>query len=103
MKKIPSFLFLMTTLIFAAVLLFSAAGARQTATIQQPNMALTAIAGPDRVVVLPAKTYLNGWVGYGDPPRRERRRNEPPPQPPANPGPAPAIGWSMDSGPAAVT
>jgi len=103
MKKIPTFLFLMTILILVGVLLFSAAGAQQTTPSQPFNTALTAIAGPDRVVVLPAKTYLNGWVGYGDPPRRERRRNEPPPQPPPNPGPAPAVGWSMDSGPGAVT
>ena len=90
-------------IIGVGVLLFSAAGAQQTAPAQPFNTALTAIAGPDRVVVLPAKTYLNGWVGYGDPPRRERRRNEPPPQPPANPGPAPSVSWRKDAGPGTVT
>ena len=99
MKRIASLYRFTAALIGLIVLLFSAAGAQQTATSQPFNTALTAIAGPDRVVVLPAKTYLNGWVGYGDPPRRERRRNEPAPAPPANPGPAPTLKWSKDSGP----
>ena len=103
MKRIASFRFFPALPIGLVVLLFGAAGAQQTATVQPFNTALTAIAGPDRIVVLPAKTYLNGWVGYGDPPRRERRRNEPAPASPANPGPAPAVKWSMDSGPGSVT
>ena len=28
---------------------------------------MNAIAGPDRVTVLPGKTYLMGWAGFGDP------------------------------------
>lgn len=103
MNKIASFHPFPALLIGLAVLLFGAAGAQQTAPAPPFNTALTAIAGPDRVVVLPAMTYLNGWVGYGDPPRRERRRNEPPPQPPANPGPAPSVSWSKDAGPGTVT
>ena len=30
---------------------------------------LSGVAGVDRVAVLPGKTYLRGWAGYGDPPR----------------------------------
>jgi len=78
------------------------AGAQQPRVPQRLNTQLTALAGPDRVAVLPAKTYLNGYVGYGDPPRRDRRRNEPPAPAPAAPGPAPDIRWSRESGPGAV-
>jgi DUF1680 family protein len=92
----------MKILIGLAILFFNAAGARQPSSLQQQNTALTAIAGPDRIVVLPSKTFLNGYVGYGDPPRRERRRNEPTPPPPPNPGPAPIAGWSKESGPGPV-
>jgi len=66
---------------------------------------LNAIAGPDRVVMRHGKTYLNAWVGYGQPPRRERRRAgtpEPPAPPPPPPGPAPAVTWSTVSGPGTV-
>src|SRR5690348_15694001 len=37
------------------------------------------VAGVDRVVVLPGKTYLRGWAGYGEPPHRgePRRRGAP--------------------------
>ncbi len=31
---------------------------------------LNAAAGVDRIALLPGKTYLNAWVGYGEPPRR---------------------------------
>jgi len=93
-------------LVGASVLIFSAACARQEAAPpQQQNTALTAVAGPDRVVVMPAKTYLNGWAGYGAPPdRRERRRpGERPPAPAVPPGPAPTVTWSRESGPGTVT
>ena len=30
------------------------------------------VAGVDRVVVLPGKTYMREWAGYGEPPRSER-------------------------------
>jgi hypothetical protein len=92
----------MKVLIGLAILFFNAAGAQQPSASPQQNMVLTAIAGPDRIVVLPSKTYLNGYVGYGDPPRRERRRNEPTPPPPPNPGPTPIAGWSKVTGPGPV-
>ena len=112
MKKILTYCCLAALLTGATVLFLSAADARQSAaspqqaTAPQQNTALTAAAGPDRIVILPAKTYLNGWVGYGDPPRRERpRRNEAPAPatPPPSPGPAPKTSWSKDSGPGDVT
>jgi DUF1680 family protein len=69
----------------------------------QVNAALTSVAGPDRVVILPGKTYLNGWTGYGDPPRRDRRRNpQPKPEVPEISGTAPTALWSMLSGPGIV-
>ena len=64
---------------------------------------LNAIVGADRITVLPGKTYLNAWAGYGEPPRRERRRNVPATPPPADPGPAPKTTWSKASGPGSVT
>ncbi len=65
---------------------------------------LAAAAGPDRVVMRHGKTYLNGWVGYGAPPRRERRgRGTPPPPPAPDPGPVPTTAWSKVSGPGTVT
>ena len=64
---------------------------------------LRAIAGPDRVVVIPGRTWINSWVGYGAPPTRTRRRpgeSEPPPPPS---GPPPTLAWSMESGPGDVS
>lgn len=69
---------------------------------QQP-LPLKAMAGPDRIVIMPAKTYLNGWVGYGDPPRQGRRRNEQVTTQPVNPGPPPTALWTKESGPGEVT
>src|SRR4051812_8675829 len=67
--------------------------------------AVNGIAGIDRVVVLPGKTYLRGWAGYGEPPRRGPRRPQPndttPPQVP--PGPPPKVKWTKQSGPGKVT
>jgi DUF1680 family protein len=63
---------------------------------------LAAVAGPDRVVMRHGKTYLNGWAGYGAPPRRARRGTPPPPAAP-DPGPAPKTTWSKVSGPGTVT
>ena len=66
---------------------------------------LTAIAGVDRVVMKHGRTYLNGWAGYGEPPRRGRAGRgaavAPPPPPPS--GPTPTTVWSKVSGPGAVT
>lgn len=61
-------------------------------------------AGLDRVTILPGKTYLRGWAGYGSAPHpgRPRRRNAPPP-PPAPEGPAVTVAWSKASGPGSVT
>ncbi len=59
-----------------------------------------AAAGIDRVTVLPGKTYLRGWAGYGDPPRRDPRRDETPAPVPT--GPAIHVTWTKQSGPGPV-
>ncbi|MCC7175765.1 MAG: glycoside hydrolase family 127 protein [Bryobacterales bacterium] len=66
---------------------------------------LNAAAGVDRVVVLPGKTYLRGWAGYGDPPRAFRGPGaQAPPAAPLPPGgPPPTTAWTKESGPGAVT
>ena len=67
------------------------------------SLPLNAIAGVDRIVMANGRTYLNGWAGYGEPPRRTRGSRGAPP-PPAEPtGPAPATTWSRVSGPGDVT
>jgi DUF1680 family protein len=66
---------------------------------------LNCVAGVDRVTILPGKTYLRAWAGYGDRPRPERPRGPqgaPPPPPPTPSGPAPATMWSKESGPGEV-
>jgi DUF1680 family protein len=66
---------------------------------------LNAVAGIDRVTILPGKTYLRGWAGYGDPPRSNRPRSSQPPSPPEPPpetGPAATAIWSQESGPGTV-
>ena len=71
-----------------------------------PPAAFNAAAGPDRVVMRHGKTYLNGWTGVGQQPRRQRLPGGPPPEaapPPPPPGPAPAVAWSQVSGPGTVT
>src|SRR5436853_7491415 len=66
---------------------------------------LNSAAGLDRVTILPGKTYLRGWAGYGSPPKpRVRVRGaqlEPPPPTPT--GPALTTMWSKESGPGPVT
>ncbi|MFB3828326.1 MAG: glycoside hydrolase family 127 protein [Bryobacteraceae bacterium] len=52
---------------------------------------LRAVAGVDRIAVLPGRTYLRGWAGYGEPPRR-----------PVPGGSAPSVLWSKASGPGTV-
>ena len=72
--------------------------------LSSQELRLNALAGPDRIVMQQGRTYLNGWGGYGEPPRRTRgRRGEAPPPPPPDPGPAPAMTWSKISGPGDVT
>ena len=67
-----------------------------TVSAQAQPQPLTAIAGIDRVVMKTGKTYLNGWAGYGAPPRPGRQGGgggrgaaAAPTPPPAPPGPAP--------------
>ena len=65
---------------------------------------LTSAAGVDRVVMLKGKTYLNGWAGYGEPPRPGRGGGRGAAAPPAEPpGPPPTARWSKVSGPGTVT
>jgi len=72
--------------------------------ISAQELRLNAVAGPDRIVMQQGRTYLNGWGGYGEPPRRTRgRRGEAPPAPPPDPGPAPSMTWNKVSGPGTVT
>lgn len=63
---------------------------------------LHAIAGVDRVTILPGKTYIRGWAGYGDPvsPRGPQAANPVPTPAPA--GPEPAVAWNKQSGPGEV-
>lgn len=69
---------------------------------------LKAVAGPDRVAVQSAggatrasgaKTYLNGWAGYGEPPWRREPWHKP--VAPV-PGPAATVRWSKEAGPGDV-
>ena len=64
---------------------------------------LDSIAGVDRITVLPGRTYLNGWTGYGSPPRRGAGRGAPAAPAPEPPGPPPTATWSKESGPGEVT
>jgi len=63
---------------------------------------LAAVAGPDRVVVQPGKTFLNAWAGYGVPPWQRRRRFRGEPEAPEPSGPEPKVAWSKKSGPGQV-
>ena len=63
---------------------------------------LTAVAGPDRVVVQPGRTYLNAWAGYGVPPWQRRRPRRGEPAEPEPTGPEPTVAWSKKSGPGSV-
>src|SRR5436190_7131288 len=68
--------------------------------VEAPN----SVAGVDRVTILPGKTYLRGWAGYGDPPRSNRPNRPNDPVPPAvETGPPPTALWSKESGPGAVS
>ncbi|HTE43795.1 MAG TPA: beta-L-arabinofuranosidase domain-containing protein, partial [Gemmatimonadaceae bacterium] len=66
--------------------------------------AVNGVAGVDRVVVLPGKTYLRGWAGHGEPPRPgPRRPTAADSTPPAPVGPPAAVRWSKRSGPGSVS
>jgi hypothetical protein len=67
------------------------------------SSAVKGIAGVDRVVVRPGKTYLRGWTGYGEPPRTGPRKKGEPEPPPAPTGPPIKVQWSKASGPGRVT
>ncbi len=79
-----------------------AQGCLQAAPADSGSTPLSAIAGPDRIVVLPGKSYLNGWAGYGRPPWLGRARpGEEEEETPT--GPEPQVVWSRESGPGTVT
>ena len=82
----------MTPLIQSAIL--SCASAAETG--------LKGVAGIDRVTILPGKTYLRGWAGYGDPPQSNQNRRPQEPRPPAPAGPPITAMWTKDSGPGEV-
>ena len=63
---------------------------------------LKLVAGPDRVVVTPGRTYLNAWAGYGDPPWERRRRRDDEEEQPEPTGPEPVVEWVKGSGPGEV-
>jgi len=78
----------------------------EAGTLAVQSQPLNSLAGVDRVVMLKGRTYLNGWVGYGQPPRPGRGggRGAAAATPPAEPpGPPPTGAWSKLSGPGAVT
>ena len=79
------------------------APALQTAILSaaQNNRPLTTAAGPDRIAVLPGKTYLHGYAGYGPAPKPHEPWERPAATPPPT-GPAPVITWSKLSGPGAI-
>ena len=56
------------TLSLVAVPLAKTLGA--ALTVEAQAVPLATVAGPDRIVMLAGKTYLNAWAGYGAPPRR---------------------------------
>ncbi len=84
-------------------------GDGETLSAQAIPADVSAVAGPDRVVMIGGRTYLSAWAGYGQPPRRDRRRAAGPEPgsaaqaaaPP--PSPAPRTTWSKVSGPGEVT
>jgi uncharacterized protein len=73
-------------------------------SVSAAELPLAAVAGVDRVVMTGGKTYLNGWAGYGEPPRRGRggQPRDGAAAPVESPGPAPATTWSKVSGPGDV-
>ncbi|MEP6492052.1 MAG: beta-L-arabinofuranosidase domain-containing protein [bacterium] len=78
--------------------IFSAPAAGESAA----GPAVNGIAGVDRIVVLPGKTYLRGWAGHGEPPQRGPRRPASDSTPVVPEGPPPKVRWSKRSGPGQV-
>ncbi len=73
---------------------------------QAASNGLTALAGPDRVVMRHGKTYLSAYAGYGPKPRPSRGARPgaaPAAPPPPPPGPPPTVRWSQVSGPGTAT
>ena len=87
-----------------AVVSAVAAPLGESLTLSADTLPLNAVAGVDRVVMKGGKTYLNGWAGYGEPPRRGRggAPRDAAPAPAENPGAAPTTTWSKLSGPGDV-
>lgn len=83
----------------------AAASALLSPLAAQPTSALNCRAGVDRVTILPGKTYLRAWAGYGEPPKSNRpRRPDSEPTPPPQPLPQTAtFAWTKQSGPGKVT
>jgi uncharacterized protein len=107
MKNSTFYCYLTALLIGVAISLFSMTFAQQPGAApsgvpeQTAAAPLTAVAGVDRVVVMPGKTYLNGWAGYGAPSGARGRRGGP--NPTANAGPVVTALWSQSSGPGTAT
>ncbi len=66
------------------------------------DASLYAIAGVDRVTVLPGRTHLRGWAGYGDPLLRRPRGPQSGQTSTTSTGPAIGAVWSKESGPGEV-
>ncbi len=74
---------------------------------QGAETGIKCVAGVDRVTVLPGKTYLRGWAGYGDPPRSNLNRraaasSQQQPEAPPPTGPSFTATWIKESGPGEV-
>jgi DUF1680 family protein len=82
-----------------------AAGASRLARPRGEGAPVAGEAGVDRVVVLPGKTYLRGWAGYGEAPHpgRWRPRRDADSTAVVPTGPTPKVRWRRKSGPGRVT
>ncbi|MGD1087064.1 MAG: beta-L-arabinofuranosidase domain-containing protein, partial [Verrucomicrobiota bacterium] len=83
----------------------ASSAATNAAQAPPPPSPLFVQAGVDRDLVMPGKTYLNGYAGYinPSPPARGRRRGPDPAAPPTPAGPPVTVAWTMESGPGTVT
>lgn len=94
---------LLDTMIFPESAL--AAGAARSGRSRGAGVPVAGEAGVDRVVVLPGKTYLRAWAGYGESPSvaRHRRRRDADSTAVTPTGPTPTVRWRRKSGPGRVT